>query len=56
MLGVFFNSTPEDVNKSLWFAQTLTKEGFEFFPSDKNVVFILYFTLVLLPAEQGNVI
>ena len=51
MLGVFLDSTPDGVDKSLGFAQALAKEGLESFQADRDVSLILYLTLVLLPAE-----
>ena len=55
MLGVFFNSTLDSVNKDFGLTQALTKESFEFFPFDENVNLILYFSLVLLPAKQVGI-
>ena len=56
MLGVFPDSTPDGVDESLGFAQALAKEDFESPPADRNVSLVLYFTLVLLSAEQGNIL
>ena len=55
MLKVFSNSISDDINKGLRFAQTLMKKGFEFLLSNKDISFVFYLTLVLLPAEQGGV-
>ena len=55
MLGVFPNSTLNNVDKSLEFAQALAKEGLKSLPADRNVSLGLYLTLVLLPAEQGGI-
>ena len=55
MLGVFLDGTPDGVNKSLGFAQAFAKEGFKSFPADRDVSFVLYLMLVLLPAEQSGV-
>ena len=51
MLRVFSDGTPDGVNKSLGFAQALAKEGLESLPADRDVSFVFYLTLVLLPAE-----
>ena len=56
MLGVLPNSAPDGVDKSLALAQALAKEGLESFPADKTVSLVLYFTLVLLPSEQGGIL
>ena len=55
MLGVFPDSTPDGINKSLKFAQALAKQGFESLSADEDVNFALYLTPVLLPAEQGGI-
>ena len=55
MLGVLPDSTPDGVGKRPKFAQALAKKGFESPLADKNVSLVLYFTLVLLPAEQGGI-
>ena len=55
MLKVFPDSAPDGVDKSLELAQALAKKGFESLPDDKDISLVLYFMLVLLPAEQdGN--
>ena len=51
MLTLFPNSAPDGVNKVFGFAYILTKKGIKFFPVDKNISVVLYFTLVLLPIE-----
>ena len=51
MLIIFSNTTPDGFNKSLGFAQTLIKKGFEFFLGDRDVTFVFYLILVLLPVE-----
>ena len=56
MLGLLPDGTPDGVDKSLGFAQTLAKEGLESLPADRGVSLVLYLTLVLLPAEQGGVL
>ena len=55
MLGVFLDSTPDSVDKSLGFAQALAKKGLESLLADKDISLVLYFTLVLLVAEQDNI-
>ena len=55
MLGVLLDGTPDDIDKSLGFAQVLAKKGLECLPADRNVSLVLYLTLVLLPSEQGGV-
>ena len=55
MLGVLPDSTPDGIDKSLGFAQVLAQEGLESFPANRNVSLVFYFTLVLLPAEQGDI-
>ena len=56
MLGVFPNSAPDGVNKTLGLAQALAKKGLESLQVDKDVSLILYLTLVLLPSEQGGIL
>ena len=55
MLRVFLNSTPDDVDKSLVFAQALAKESFKSLSADRNVSLVLYLTLMLLPVEQSSI-
>ena len=55
MLEVLLDSTPDGVDKSLGFAQALTKKSLKSFSANKNVSLVLYLTLVLLPAEQGEI-
>ena len=55
MLRVLPDSTSNNVNKNLGFAQPLAKEGLESLPANKDVSLILYLTLVLLPAEQSDI-
>ena len=55
MFQVFLDSTPDGVNKSFGFAQALAKEGFESLPADRNICLVLFFTLMLLPAEQNGI-
>ena len=55
MLGVSEKNALDSVNKSLGFAQTLTKKGLEFFPGNADVGLVLYFMLVLLPVEQDGI-
>ena len=55
MLRVFFDSAPDGVDKSLRFAQALTKKSLESLPAYKNVNLGLYPTLVLLSTEQGGI-
>ena len=56
MLGVLSNSALDGINKSLGLAQALAKEGLEFLLADRDVSLVLYFTLVLLPLEQGGIL
>ena len=56
MLGVFSDSAQNGVDKSLRFAQALAKESLESLPADRDVSFVLYLTLMLLPAEQGGIL
>ena len=56
MLIVLSNSALDSIKKDLGFAQTLTKEGLEFFPGDENISLIFYLLLVLLPAKQGYIL
>ena len=51
MLGVFFDSKPDSINKSLGLTQAFIKEDLEFPPNDRDVCLVLYLMLVLLPAE-----
>ena len=55
MVGVLPNSVLDSVNKSLRFDQALTKESFKSLQADKNDSLVLYFILVLLPAEQSGI-
>ena len=55
MLGVFPNSAPDGINKSLEFAQALTKESLKSFLADGDVDLVFYLMLVLLPAEQSGI-
>ena len=55
MLGVFFDSALDGVHESLGFAQALTKESHESLSAKKNISLVLYRTLLLLLAEQGNI-
>ena len=55
MLENLPNSAPDGVDKSLGFAQALTKESLESLPDDRNVSLVLYLRLVLPPAEQGGI-
>ena len=55
MLEVLSNNALDGVNESLGFAQVLAKEGLTSLPADRDVSLVLYFTLVLLPAEQGGI-
>ena len=56
MLEVFPDSALDGVNKSLKFAQTLTKESLESLPADRDVSLIFYLTLILLPAEENGIL
>ena len=56
MLGVFSNSAPNGVDKSLGLAKTLAKKGFESLSADKDDNLVLYLTPVLLPLEQGGIV
>ena len=56
MLGVFLDSVPDSVNENLGFAQALAKKGLKSLSADRNVSLVLYFTLVLLPLEQGDIL
>ena len=55
MLKVFPDSAPDGIDKSLRFALALIKKSFKSFPADGNISLVHYLTLVLLPAEQGNI-
>ena len=55
MLGVFSNSAPDGVDKSLGLTQASTKKGLKFFPDDGYISLILHLLLVLLPAKQGDI-
>ena len=55
MLGVFLNGAPDNVDKSLRFAQALAKKSLKSLSANKDVSLVLYLMLVLLPAEQGNI-
>ena len=56
MLEVLLESTPDSVIKSLRFAQALAKEGLESLSADRNVSLALYLMLILLLAEQDNIL
>ena len=56
MLGVFPNSTPDGIDKSLGFAQALAKEGLKSLVANRDVSLGLYLMLVLLPVEQGGIL
>ena len=55
MLRVLPDNAPDGVDKSFGLAQALAKEGLESFSADRDVSLVLYFTLVLLPLEQGGI-
>ena len=55
MLRVFPNNTPDGVDESLKFAPALAKRSFESLLADRDISFVFYLTLVLLPAEQGGI-
>ena len=55
MLEVLLDSALDGIDKNLKFAQTLTKKTFKSLSADENVSLVLYFTIVLLPAEQGGI-
>ena len=54
MLEIIPDSTLDGVNESLRFTYGLEKKGLESLPADRDVSLVLYFMLVLLPAEQGG--
>ena len=56
MLEVFSDSAPDGFDKSLGFALDLAKKSLESFPADKDISLLLYIMLVLLPAEQSNIV
>ena len=56
MLGVLLDGIPDGVNERLGFTQALAKEGLKSLPADSGISLVLYFTLMLLPAEQGGVL
>ena len=56
MLEVFPDCAPDDINKSLEFAQALAKKNLEFFPADRDVNLVLYLMLMLLPVEKGGIL
>ena len=51
MLAVLPDSTPDGIDKRLWFTQALTKKNFKFFPSNKDVGFLFDLMLILLLAK-----
>ena len=55
MLGVFFDSTPDSINRGLRLTQALRKEGFEFFSDNENVVLIPQLAVILLQAKQSGI-
>ena len=55
MLGILPDSAPDGVNKNFGFAQALAKKSLESLPADRNIRLVLSLTLVLLPAEKGNI-
>ena len=55
MLEILLNNTPNNVNKGNKLIQALIKKGFELFPSDGNIGFILHLLLMLLPAKQDGI-
>ena len=55
MLRILLDSAPDGVDKSVGFAQALTKESLKSLPPDKDVTLIFYLMLVLLPAEQVGI-
>ena len=55
MLEVLSDNTLAGVDKSLRFAQVMTKNSLESLPADKDFSLVLSFTLMLLPAEQGGI-
>ena len=55
MLEVFPNNILDCVNKSLKFTQALVQKSLEFFLGDGNINLMLYFSLMLLLAKQGNI-
>ena len=56
MLEVFLNSAPDGVNKSLGLIQVLAKKGLEFFPDNGDVSIIFHLLLVVLPANQVDIL
>ena len=55
MLRVLPDNALDSVDKSLEFAQALTKKSFESFSADRNVTLVFYLILMLLPAEQSGI-
>ena len=55
MMEVLPNNAPSGIDKGLGLTQALAKEGFEFFPGNKNVYFIFHLPLVLQPAKQSDI-
>ena len=55
MLKDFPGSAPDGVDKSLKFAQALTKESLKSFSANRDVRLVFYLTLVSLLAEQGGI-
>ena len=55
MLGVFPDSAPDSVDKSLKLAQPLAKEDLKSLTVNTDVSLVFYLTLVLLPSEQSGI-
>ena len=56
MPKILSNSVPDGINKKFGLIKALAKADFEFFPGDRDVDFILYLSLVLLPTKQGSIL
>ena len=55
MLKVFFNNTPDSINKLLKLTWILTKTDLKFVLGNEAINVILYFSLILLQAKQGGI-
>ena len=55
MMGVLSDGASDGVDKSLGFAQALTKKSFQSLLADRDVSLVFYFMLVLPPVEQSNI-
>lgn len=56
ILTVCFDNAQNTITKNVRPFQALKQEGFEFFPSDRDVSFLLYLVLMLFSLEQGRLL